>query len=154
LRPARVGLKPVCTAFYTAFEDAGITLWMLWETAAPTVLLQENAHVTELPSPQAPALVGIEAFDLGQLLEERVLEEARGGVVVRVRALTGLRDDRVHDAEVDAVQGVGPEGGRGLLGLAGVSPEDGRTPLGRDDGVDRVLLHQHAVGYRDGDRSA
>ena len=42
----------------------------------------------------------------------------------------------------------------GLLRLAGVAPEDRRAALGRDDGVDRVLLHEHAVGNGDRDRAA
>ena len=41
-----------------------------------------------------------------------------------------------------------------FFACAGVAPEDRRAALGRDHRVDRVLLHQHAVGERDRDRAA
>ena len=48
----------------------------------------------------------------------------------------------------------GLERGGGLPRLARVAPEDRGAALGRDHRVDRVLLHQHAVGERDRDRAA
>ena len=62
----------------------------------------------------------------------------RGGlVVVRVRASGRLRHDPVDDAELEAVDRVGLECGRGLLRLARVAPQDRRAPLRGDDRVDR-----------------
>ena len=65
-----------------------------------------------------------------------------------------LRDDPVDHAELEAVRGIGLEGGGGLPRLAGVAPQDRGAALRRDHRVDRVLLHQHAVGERDRDRAA
>ena len=50
--------------------------------------------------------------------------------------------------------GVGLERRGRLLGLARVAPEDRRAALRRDDRVHRILLHQHPVGERRGDRAA
>ena len=41
---------------------------------------------------------------------------------------------------------------RAAFFAAGVAPEDRRAALGRDHGVDRVLLHQHPVGDGERDR--
>ena len=108
----------------------------------------------EPASPQASALVGIERVDLGQRGLERVREQRGGLVVVRVGAAGRLGDDPVDDAELEAVPRVRLERGGRLLRLAGVAPEDRGAALGRDDGVDGVLLHQHAVGDRDRDGAA
>ena len=65
-----------------------------------------------------------------------------------------LGDDPVDHAELEAVPRVGLERRGGLLRLAAVAPEDRRAALGRDHRVDRVLLHQHAVGDGERDRAA
>ena len=71
-----------------------------------------------------------------------------------VRTSLGLRDDRVDDAELEAVGGVRLERRRRLPRLARVAPQDRGAALRRDDRVDRVLLHQHAIGDGDRDRAA
>ena len=75
-------------------------------------------------------------------------------VGVLLSAAGGLRDDPLDHAEVEAVAGVEAERRRRLLRLRGVTPEDRRAALGRDDRVDRVLLHQHPVRDRDRDGAA
>src|SRR5580765_3474466 len=113
-----------------------------------------NAQRAELGSAPALQVVRGDRFELFQRLAEALAQQARRLVRVCVSAALRLRDDPVDHAQFEAMNGVRLEGGRGLLGLACVSPEDGCTPLRRDDGVDRVLLHQHPVGHGRRDRAA
>ena len=66
----------------------------------------------------------------------------------------GLRHDRVDDAELQQVLGGDLHAGRRVLGARGVAPQDRGGRLGRGDGVDRVLEHQHLVAGGDRQRAA
>ena len=86
--------------------------------------------------------------------DERRLEQRSRLVVVVLRPALGLGDDAVDHAQLQAVPRVRLERAGRLLRLVAVAPEDQRAPLGRDHRVDRVLLHQHAVGDGERDRAA
>src|SRR4051794_26212994 len=104
-----------------------------------------SAVDAELPEARTPAtakLVSRHAIERADRGAERLSEQARGRVVVDLGATFRLGHDGVDHAELEAVDRVGPERRGGLLRLAGVAPENRRAALGRDDGVDRVLLHE------------
>src|SRR6478609_5481285 len=116
--------------------------------------LCKDAHAAEL---RATAPAQLLARCLVQLLErlgQRCLQVAGCDLVVVLRAAVRLGDDRVYDAELQAVERVRLERRRGLLRLAGVAPENRSAALGRDHGVDRVLLHEDAIGDGNGDGAA
>ena len=108
------------------------------------------------PSRGTSRAAGPAAF-LGNIRElvERVgdgrPEQPRGLVGTLLRTALGLGHDPVDHAELEAVGCIRLERRGGLARLAGVAPEDRRAALRRDDRVDGVLLHQHAVGERDRD---
>ena len=86
--------------------------------------------------------------------QSALLEEPRGRVVVVVRPARRLRDDPVDTPSSRQCAASGLNAAAAFLRLARVAPEDRGAALGRDDRVDRVLLHQHAVGDGDRDRAA
>ncbi len=62
---------------------------------------------------------------------KRVGEQSGGLIPVVLGSVLGLGDDAVDHAELQAVCGIGLEGGRGLARLAGVPPQDGAQPSAR-----------------------
>src|SRR5204862_207883 len=94
------------------------------------------------------------AFELGELIAQRRAQTGGGALPVAVRATHRLRHDAVDDAQAQEFGRGRTHGFRRLRGPAGVAPENGRTPLGRDDRVHRVLEHQDAVAHADGERAA
>src|SRR6266516_759941 len=113
-----------------------------------------NAQRAEFGSAPALQVVRRNGFQVLERFLQTFPQEASGLVWIHVGAALGLGDDPVDDAELEAVDGVRLERRSRLLRLAGVPPENGRATFGRDDGVDRVLLHQHAVGERSRNRTA
>ncbi len=81
-------------------------------------------------------------------------EQVGGGGVVGVGSAFGFGDDGVHAAEFAQIFGGDVQGLGGQFFLGRVAPHDGGAAFGRDDGVDRILHHQDAVGYGDGQRAA
>src|SRR6266550_5439880 len=113
-----------------------------------------NAQRAEFGSAPALQVVRRNGFQVLERFLQTFPQEAGGFIVIHVGAALGLGDDPVDDAELEAMDGVRLERRSRLLRFAGVPPEDGRATFGRDDGVDRVLLHQHAVGERSRNRTA
>src|SRR5260370_1338858 len=94
--------------------------------------------------------INYQPFDRDARVVAEVAGEARrGGVPAPVGPADGLGPDRVDDAEPQEVGRGDLHGLRGLGRLRGVAPEDRGAALGRDDRVDRVLEHQHAVAHAD-----
>ena len=79
---------------------------------------RQNAHHAVLGPPLAPALVRIECIDLLECGENSLLEQLRRCIGIGVCAAFGLRDDRVDDAQLEAVSGVRLERSRRLPRLA------------------------------------
>src|SRR5450432_4243023 len=124
--------------------------------AAPRSL-RELAHREKFLSPAAHELLGAEASQLLEVANERLLQRARRGFVVDVRAANGLRHDLVDHAELHQLgRGDAQCLRRSLLHLVALAvlPEDGRTALDGDDRVDGVLEHQHAVRNAERERAA
>src|SRR3954452_25511175 len=119
-------------------------LWIVWK-AWNRADSRKEAPAAELRAAAAAELLARGVLELLECLQERSFQEEGGLVVVVLGAAVGLGDDPVDHAQFQAVQGIGLERGGGLLRLAGVPPEDRGAPFGGDHGVDRVLLHQHAV---------
>src|SRR5689334_15572790 len=117
-------------------------------------LLLERAHAAELGPATGAALRRRDGGDHLELQLDGVPEQLRGPVAVAVGAARRLGHDQVDDAEGEAGLRRGAQRGGGPLGLAGVLPQDRGAALGRDDRVDGVLLHQHAVGDADRERAA
>src|SRR5262245_24925637 len=113
-----------------------------------------NAERAEPRSASALQLVRGSRFEIFEHFTHSIPKQTGRSVVIRVRAALRLGNDGVDHAELEAVNRVGPEGGGRLLRLARIAPENGCCALGRDDGVDRVLLHQDAIGNRRCDRAA
>ena len=84
----------------------------------------QNAHHAILRAALTAALVGLQRLDLLQCSENALLEEPRGGIGIAVSSTHGLRDDRVDDAELQAVCSVRLERCGGLSRLARVALED------------------------------
>src|SRR4051812_27655615 len=77
-----------------------------------------------------------------------------GGVVIKMRAAGGFRNDFINYAEFDHVFCRDTQRLRGEVALAGVAPHDRSTALRRDHRVDAVLEHEDTVSNRNGERSA
>ena len=77
----------------------------------------QHPQRTEPRSAPAAQLVAGEPGQLVERLADRVFQQHGRGVGIGVRAIGWLRDDRVDDAELEAVDRVGFERGGGLLGL-------------------------------------
>ena len=93
-------------------------------------------------------------FNSASAWRHRLAGRPDGGGRVAVRAADRLGDDAVDDAEPREIGRGDLHVGGGVLRLGGVAPQDRGGALRRDDAVDRVLQHQHAVGGGDGDRAA
>src|SRR5947207_3316853 len=129
----------------------GISLWIMWKRAARGPFSAARRHLADCAEPHTalPAqVVSRDAFEELEELCQRLPEQPRSLVEVGVGTTFRLRDDRVDHAELEAVGGIGLERGGRLPSLPRIAPEDRRATLGRDHGVDRVLLHQHAIGER------
>ena len=85
---------------------------------------------------------------------QRVAERCGGSFGIGVRAARRLGDDLVDHAEREEVLRGDLERFRCPLALARVLPENRGAALGRDDGIDGVLEHQHAIGEPDRERAA
>ena len=62
-----------------------------------------DTHFSKFPPPQPPPLVGGDPVELVEALDERLLQEPRRGVRVRLRSVLGLHHDPVDHPEVQAV---------------------------------------------------
>ena len=111
-------------------------------------------HLAELGVAAVEPLRPRQDGDLAQRARERRVEQRRRGGGVGVGAADRLRDDLVDDVHAEQVRRGDLERLGGLDLAPGVAPQDGRAALGRDDAVDRVLLHQHAVADGDAERAA
>src|SRR5262249_29044000 len=167
-QPGIIHIARICTrrnAKFTGFKSLTWALTRLVEAITACVQTGENTvDVVDLRrlyvfqrsnrpktgAPLPPKLVGREARQVLQCFAERVPQEPGRSVVIRVRAVGRLGDDRVDDTQFVTVNRVGLERRGGLLGFGRIAPEDRGAALGRDHRVDRVLLHQHTIG--DGDR--
>src|SRR5205809_7792747 len=98
--------------------------------------LCENAHLAVLRAALPASVVRIQAVDVLEGRDKGFLEQTGRFVRILVRAALRLGDDRVDHAELEAVGGVGLEGGRSLAGFSRVAPQDRRASLRRDHGVD------------------
>src|SRR5437868_3604019 len=83
---------------------------------------------------------------------EAGIEQIGGRFVVAVRSTFGFRNDVVDAAEFAEVGGSDAHGFGGEFFFGGVAPHDGGAAFRRNDGINRVLHHQYAVG--DGDRQS
>src|SRR5438105_13421596 len=66
----------------------------------------ERPDRPEARSPLATELIAGNRDQLVERLADRILEQLRRGVGIRVRAVGRLRNDRVDDAELETVDGV------------------------------------------------
>src|SRR5829696_3303907 len=131
--------------------ERGISLWKMWKSAGFAAVSAGCWHLPDCAEPHtAPAaqLLARLPLELLERFAHSISEQTRSLFVVCVSPVTGLRDDRVDHPELETVTRVRLESGGRLAGLAGVAPENGRATLGRDHCVNRVLLHQNAVGER------
>src|SRR5919201_806069 len=146
-----------------SFAERGKRLWMLWRGPLHGRLKScdflskllfcgrrgvdsgENAERAEPRSAPALQVVRRHPFELVERVPDRGAEHTCRLVGIGVGTALRLLDDRIDDAELEAVQRVGLERGGRLLRLARIAPEDRRTTFRRDHRVDRVLLHQHAI---------
>ena len=117
-------------------------------------VLEPHAHAPELGAARGAALLDRLGLDRVECLRDRIAQQARGALVILVRAARGLGHDGVDDAELVAEARRRLERGRRLAALVHVAPEDRRAALRRDHRVDRVLEHQHAIGDADRERAA
>src|SRR5690606_21659639 len=116
--------------------------------------LGEAPHPTELLVAADDSLLGAEAAHLVERPRQRLAEQLGGPVRVGMRALARLLHDAVDDADLEQLGRRDPERLGGAVRLAGVLPEDGRAPFGRDHRVDRVLEHLYPVADADRERAA
>src|SRR6185437_16301370 len=117
-------------------------------------LLLVRAHAAELGPPPGATLGRRHRRNHIELQLDRIAQQLRGPGRVAVGAPRRLGHDQVDDAEGEACLRRRPQRRGGPLGLAGVLPQDRGAALGRDDRVDGVLLHEHAVGDTDRERTA
>src|SRR5205085_12051618 len=114
----------------------------------------ENTERAEPGSPPALQLVRRHGTEAVERFPQALPEQPGSLVAIGLRAALRLGDDAVDHTELETVERIGLERGGGLLGLAGVAPEDRRTTLRGDHRVDRVLLHDDAVRDRERRRPA
>ena len=76
------------------------------------------------------------------------------GVVVVMRAARRLSNYLIAETHLQIVFGGNAQGLCGYVLLVGVAPHDRGATLGRDDGVDAVFQHQHAIGNGNGQCAA
>ena len=132
--------------FTTGYSHPGKSLWIVWNSLQNR--LREHAHARGTSragrgAARRPAM----PVELGERARDAPLPSSRAASSRSVCAPPSrLRHDPVDHAELEAVRRVGLERRGRLLRLPGVAPEDRGAALGRDHRVDRVLLHQHAVG--------
>src|SRR5690349_13133633 len=105
------------------------------EKAVDSVDLRRLYRLERTDRPEAGATLATQLVpgDREQLVErfaERILQQLRRGVRIGVSPVGRLRDDRVDHPQLETMDRVGLERGRGLARLAGVAPEDRRTTLG------------------------
>ena len=94
------------------------------------------------------------AADVGERARQRPIEQRRRGRRVGVGAAHRLGHDLVDDAARQQVRRGDLQRLGGFDLLAGVAPQDRRAAFGRNDAVDRELVHQDAVADRDAERAA
>src|SRR5436309_9917484 len=123
-------------------------------TTSVNSLLAQRTHRKVLLLPPFEELLDPDLAEMPQVATEGLAERRGRRLGVGVRPTRRLGDDLVDDPELQQVLGRDLQGLGGPLPLARVLPEDGRAALGGDDGVHRVLEHQHAVRETDGERAA
>ncbi len=139
----------------TGVSHPGISLWKVWRSSSGPSDVREHAHRAELRA----------AGCAGARRRERPASSSRCATSASRRSAaaaswstcappSGSGTMPSITPQLEAVRGVRLERRRGLLRLRRVAPEDRGAALGRDHRVDRVLLHQHAVGDGDRDRAA
>src|SRR5438105_235821 len=117
-------------------------------------LLGQRTHGKVLFFAAFEEFVDLQLAELAEMALQRVAERCGGSFRIGVRAARRLGDDLVDHAEREAVLGGDLERFRCPLALARVLPENRGAALGRDDGIDGVLEHQHAIGEPDRERAA
>ena len=114
------------------------------------VLLADPAELAVAVVDEAAARPAAQA---NQRVDDEVAQQQRGVVEVLVRAAGGLGNDRVQDAEIQAVSRGQPERLGDLLGALDVVVQDGGRSLGCDHRIDRVLLHEDRIRHAQRERA-
>src|SRR5215468_661962 len=113
--------------------------------------IREDADLAELLEAVGDQRLGAPSAQLTEGFPEGDAEILGRLLPVAMRPAQRLRHHAVDDAELEKIGRGHPHQLGRLLGLGGLAPQDGRASLGRDDGVDRVLEHEQAVAYADGE---
>src|SRR5499433_168795 len=113
--------------------------------------IREDADLAELLVAVGEQRLGAPSAQLTEGFPEGDAEILGRLLPVAMRPAQRLRHHAVDDAELEEVGRGHPHQLGRLLGLGSLAPQDGRAPLGRDDGVDRVLEHEYAIAHPDGE---
>src|SRR5574338_501759 len=111
--------------------------------------LAEGTHVAELVVALLDAGLDRKRLDFAERALDRRIEQPGSRLRIHVRAAQRLGHDFVDDVEFQQIRGGDLQRLGGFDLAVCVAPENSRAPLGRDDAVDRKLLHQHAIADRD-----